>query len=418
MKNYTYKAVDVSGKRSEGNVSAESEAEARGKLLANGLAVTKITEAKTAGASALPDKDGKAASGGFSFNLKGFFEKKLPTSELILFTKQFRTLYMAGITLDDIFEILARQTTHKGFKATIEDMRRRVTQGESLKTAFVAHKNVFSPLYCAMIGAGEESGALPDVLERLTYIIEHEEMTKQKIASATRYPKMVVGVMVGAFLILLNVVIPQFASLYKSSKVELPWPTQAAITLNQLCMEWWWVALLVVVGCIVAWSQFIRTQKGILWRDTLLLKIPVIGTVLQKSAIARFAAILAILQRSGLAIVDSMTIVSETINNAFFSHKMDAVKEKIHSGEAVAASLTEVGGFSPLALSLITVGENTGSMEEMLTELSNHYDTEVNIAVEQLTEWIGPVLIIALGAVVLFFALAIFLPMWDLVKFV
>jgi len=146
--------------------------------------------------------------------------------------------------------------------------------------------------------------------------------------------------------------------------------------------------------------------------------VPVIGTVLKKSAIARFAAILAILQRSGLSIVDSMTIVADTINNAFFSHKMDAVKEKIHSGEAVATSLTEVGGFSPLALSLITVGENTGSMEEMLSELSNHYDAEVNIAVEQLTEWIGPVLIIALGAVVLFFALAIFLPMWDLVKFV
>ncbi len=417
MKTYTYKAVDVAGKRSEGTVTAASVTEAKGKLLASGLAVTKISETKESASSAAT-KDGKPASNGFSLNLKGFFEKKLPTAELILFTKQFRTLYMAGITLDDLFEILARQTTHKGFKATIEDMRRRVTQGESLKSAFVAHQTVFSPLYCAMIGAGEESGALPDVLERLTYIIEHEEMTKQKIASATRYPKMVVGVMVGAFLILLNVVIPQFASLYSKSKVELPWPTQAAIQLNQLCMEWWWVVLLVAAGCVVAWTQFVKTQKGLLWRDTMMLKIPVIGTVLKKSAIARFAAILAILQRSGLSIVDSMTIVADTINNAFFSHKMDAVKEKIHSGEAVATSLTEVGGFSPLALSLITVGENTGSMEEMLSELSNHYDAEVNIAVEQLTEWIGPVLIIALGAVVLFFALAIFLPMWDLVKFV
>ena len=229
---------------------------------------------------------------------------------------------------------------------------------------------------------------------------------------------MVVAVMAGAFLILLNVVIPQFASLYANSKVALPWPTQAAITLNKLCMEWWWIIALIVAGCVVAYQQFIKTERGILWRDTLSLKIPIIGTVLKKSAIARFAAILSILQRSGISIIDAMSIVSETVNNAFFSRRMEEVKEKIHSGEGVATALTEVGGFSPLALSLITVGENTGSLEEMLTELSKHYDTEVNLAVDELTEWIGPILIIALGAVVLFFALAIFLPMWDLVKFV
>ena len=413
MATFSYEAINAAGKHAQGTVEAANAAEAKGKLLQSGLAVLKLTAA-AGSVPAAADKDGKTPA----FNWRRFFEKKLPTGELILFTKQFRTLYTAGITLDDIFEILARQTQHKGFKAVIDDMRRRVTQGESLKSAFQAHKNIFSPLYCAMIGAGEESGALPDVLDRLTYIIEHEEMTQQKIASATRYPKMVVAVMAGAFLILLNVVIPQFASLYANSKVALPWPTQAAITLNKLCMEWWWIIALIVAGCVVAYQQFMKTERGILWRDTLSLKIPIIGTVLKKSAIARFAAILSILQRSGISIIDSMSIVSETVNNAFFSRRMEEVKEKIHSGEGVATALTEVGGFSPLALSLITVGENTGSLEEMLTELSKHYDTEVNLAVDELTEWIGPILIIALGAVVLFFALAIFLPMWDLVKFV
>lgn len=414
MATYSYEAINAAGKRTKGTVEAANAAEAKRKLLQSGLAVLKLTATAGSAPSAATDKDSQTPT----FNWRRFFEKKLPTGELILFTKQFRTLYTAGITLDDIFEILARQTQHKAFKAVIEDMRRRVTQGESLKQAFQAHKNIFSPLYCAMIGAGEESGALPDVLDRLTYIIEHEEMTKQKIASATRYPKMVVAVMAGAFLILLNVVIPQFASLYANSKVALPWPTQAAITLNKLCMDWWWIIALIVAGGVVAYQQFIKTERGILWRDTLSLKIPIIGTVLKKSAIARFAAILSILQRSGISIIDAMSIVSETVNNAFFSRRMEEVKEKIHSGEGVATALTEVGGFSPLALSLITVGENTGSLEEMLTELSKHYDTEVNLAVDELTEWIGPILIIALGAVVLFFALAIFLPMWDLVKFV
>ena len=360
MATYSYEAINAAGKRTKGTVEAANAAEAKGKLLQSGLAVLKLTATAGSAPSAATDKDGQTQT----FNWRRFFEKKLPTGDLSLV------------------------------------------------------KNIFSPLYCAMIGAGEESGALPDVLDRLTYIIEHEEMTRQKIASATRYPKMVVAVMAGAFLILLNVVIPQFASLYANSKVALPWPTQAAITLNKLCMEWWWIIALIVAGCVVAYQQFIKTERGILWRDTLSLKIPIIGTVLKKSAIARFAAILSILQRSGISIIDAMSIVSETVNNAFFSRRMEEVKEKIHSGEGVATALTEVGGFSPLALSLITVGENTGSLEEMLTELSKHYDTEVNLAVDELTEWIGPILIIALGAVVLFFALAISLPMWDLVKFV
>ena len=399
---FLYKAMDALGRRSDGDIEAVDENEARGKLLAAGLAVLSLTEKKAA----------------VSFNWRRYLEKRLPAADLILFTKQFRTLYMAGITLDDIFDILARQTTNKSFRGVIDDMRRRVTEGESLQQAFSSHRNVFSPLYCAMIGAGEESGALPDVLERLTYIIEHEEITKQKIASATRYPKMVVGVMAGAFLILLNVVIPQFASLYSNSKIALPWPTQVAIELNHLCQNWWWVILAAVVIAVVAWRQFVRTEKGRLWRDTLFLKIPVIGTVQQKAAIARFASILSILQRSGLSILDSLSIVADTVDNAFFRQRMAAVKDKIHSGEGVAKALTEAGGFSPLALSLITVGENTGSLEEMLTELARHYDTEVNLAVEKLTEWIGPILIICLGVVVLFFALAIFMPMWDLVKFV
>ena len=424
---YTYKAIDVAGRHSEGTLEAQSEAEVKGKLLASGLAPLKLTKlavaqspssAKSASAAAAKTGNTKTAAKPSRVNWKSYFEKKLPTGELILFTKQFKTLYTAGITLDDIFRILAEQTSHKGFARVIEDMRQRVTQGEGLQASFLAHKNVFSPLYCAMIGAGEESGALPEVLDRLTYIIEHEESTKQKIASATRYPKMVVGVMAGAFLILLNVVIPQFASLYARAKVELPLPTQIAIALNHFCQEWWWPLILAGFAVVVIWSRLMKTERGVLWRDTLALKIPVLGTVLQKAAIARFAAIMSILQRSGISIIDSIGIVSGTINNAFFSNKMDAVRSQIHAGESIAKALTDAGGFSPLALSLITVGENTGSMEEMLNELARHYDTEVSIAVDQMTDWIAPILIIALGAVVLFFALAIFLPMWDLVKFV
>lgn len=404
MAEFQYEAVDASGKRRKGGISADSEKEARRKLFDQGLVVTKLVAV------------GGAKGSGFEW--KTLLERRLSTTDLILFTQQFRTLYTAGIPLPETFRILCEQVDNKHFKKVVEDMQRRIIEGESLYQAFSSHRGVFSSLYCSMIAAGESSGSIPDVLERLIYLLDHDEKTRQKIESALRYPKMVILAMVLAFLVLLNFVIPQFSSLYAGAGIELPIPTQIAVALYNWCQDYWLINVAAAVAAVYSWKVFIRTEKGVLWRDTMALRIPVIGTVVQKAAIARFASIFAILQRSGISILSSMDIIRDTVDNAFFQSQFASIKSQIQAGGGIGSAVESVKGFTPLAVSLISVGERAGKLEEMLNNLAKHYDNEVEIAVEELTEWVGPMLIVCLGVVVLFFALAIFLPMWDLVKFV
>lgn len=400
---FRYEAVDATGKRVSDVMEATSEDEVRAALYKEGKMVTTIK----------PLEKGVVMK-----DWRRFFERRLKTAELVLFTQQLKTLYTAGIALPEIFSILHDQVKNKEFRQVVGDMHRRILEGESLEQAFGAHKKVFSSLYCAMIVAGQQSGALPEVLTRLVAILQHEEKVKQKIESATRYPKMVVAAMVLAFLVLLNFVIPQFEDVYASAKVDLPIPTKIAIELNHLFKAYWWMILIAVSVCVVAWNRYKKTERGRLWRDTISLKLPIIGTVVQKAAIARFASIFGILQRSGISVLNSMDIVRDTIDNAFFQSRFHAIKEHLKSGGGIGDAMKNSKGFTPLAVSLVTVGENAGNLEEMLDQLASHYDNEVSLAVEEMTEWIGPILIICLGVVVLFFALAIFLPMWDMVKFV
>lgn len=403
-KDFHYEAINALGERVRGTLSADSEQHATQLLFKQGLVAKKLEDANKQG-----------------FNLgawRSYFERQLPTRELILFTQQFRTLFAAGISLPEIFEILHRQVKNKGFAHIVEDLQRRIREGESLQQAFRSHHHVFSPLYCSMVTAGENSGSLSEVLTRLIYLLEHEEKIHQKIESAVRYPKMVVAVMVGAFLLLLNFVIPQFASLYASARVELPLPTVIAIRLNEFCVNYWWLLMGIIASVALILGRFLKTEKGIYWKDSLLLKIPLIGTIVQKASIARFASIFSILQSSGISVLDSMSIIAGTVDNAFYKGQLEAIKLDLKAGLGIAQAMEKAQGFTPLSISLVSVGEKAGNLDEMLNELASHYDKEVSLAVEELTDWIGPLLIICLGIVVLFFALAIFLPMWDLVKFV
>lgn len=404
MPQFQYEAFDSTGKKLSGSLQAESEAVARQQLRAKGLAVKSLTEAK-------------AALSASNFSFVTLLQKRVRMPDIILFTKQFQTLFTAGIALPQIFSILSKQAENKRLGAAAADINRRLQEGESLEQAFSAQKRIFTPLYCAMIRAGEQSGSLPEVLDRLTVVLEHDERVHQKVVAAMRYPKMVAVFMVGAFLVLLNYVIPQFATLYTKSNVELPLPTQIAITLNQLCMQYWWILLTVVVGTVFVFKRIYASDAGKLWFDTMALRIPLIGPVVQKASVSRFASILSILLKSGLSVISSLDIVRDTIENHYFRTKFAGMKEDIQAGSAIAPAISKVGGFGPLAVNLVTVGESAGNLEDMLNELSRHYDIEVNAAVDKMTDWIGPIMIVCLGVIMLFFSLAIFLPMWDMSKF-
>jgi type IV pilus assembly protein PilC len=265
-----------------------------------------------------------------------------------------------------------------------------------------------------MIRAGETSGALPEVLNRLTFIIEHEHKVKSDIKSALMYPIIVVSFLFIAFIILLTSVIPKFVNIFKSAGLQLPLPTQICMIMYNFLINYWYLIIAGIVVGGAALFYYLRTNQGKLVRDTLFMKIPIVGPVLVKSAISRFASIFAILQSSGVDVLESMDILAGTIGNAAISSELRGIKDRLAEGHGISGPLSQAKYFTPMLINMVAVGEESGNLEEMLADVAEHYDTEVEYSTSKMSQAIAPILTVGLAAVVGFFALAIFLPMWDL----
>jgi type IV pilus assembly protein PilC len=265
-----------------------------------------------------------------------------------------------------------------------------------------------------MIRAGETSGALPEVLGRLTYIIEHENKVKSDIKSALMYPIIVVVFLFIAFIILLTAVIPKFVNIFKSAGLDLPLPTQICMIMYTFLTNYWYLVIGGFVGGTAALIYYVRTDQGKLVRDTLLMKIPILGPVFIKSAISRFASIFAILQSSGVDVLESFDILAGTIGNAAIGKEIHGIKDRLAEGHGISGPLSEGKYFTPMLINMVAVGEESGNLEDMLGDVAEHYDAEVEYSTSKMSQSIAPILTIGLAAVVGFFALAIFLPMWDL----
>lgn len=402
---FKYEAIDEAGKNVKGTLEAESLQAANNIMSSRGLIPVQLEEEKEDQAAALWNK------------INAMFEKVKPR-ELILFTKQFRSMLRAGVPIIRIMQILEAQTENKVLKHAVTTIITSIRQGSSISDAFEKHPAIFSRLYCSMLRAGEVSGNLPGVLERLIYIIEHEAKIKADIKSALQYPKMVLIALSAAFLILLTFVIPQFVGIFSKTGIELPWPTKVALMMNVGLKNYWYLILGVLVGVIVGLTQFFKTANGQFVRDSLFLNLPVLGPLFQKAAMSRFSSIFAILQSSGVPVMQTLTILSDTIGNAAISRSIKYVREKIEEGSGLAVPLKTAPYFPPMVVDMIAIGEESGNIEEMLVEISKHYDDEVEYAVKALSDAIGPLLIVGLAAVVGFFALAIYMPMWDMTKMV
>lgn len=403
MANYIYQAIDENGKTVSGVLAAESTDVANSVLAARGLLPSRIMEEKIRTDESIFPKI-------FSIG------QKVRVADLILFTKQFRSMLRAGVPILRLLQVLESQTENKVLKSAIVQIIQDIRKGASLAEAFGKFPKIFSPLYCSMIRAGEISGSVPDVLDRLIYIIEHENKVKSDIKSALRYPQIVVIALTVAFIVLLTFVVPVFANMFARTGLTLPWPTKFAIFLYAVLKSYWYLIAVGIALIISALIAYLKTDKGRLMKDALLLGIPIIGPLFQKSAMSRFASIFAILQMSGVPIMESLNILSESIGNAAVSQAFDHVRERIQEGKGISAPLKTAKYFTPMVVDMIAIGEESGNIDEMLQEITKHYDDEVTYAVKGLTESIGPVLIVGLAVVVGFFALAIFLPMWDLMK--
>ena len=405
MPKFSYKAINESGNTITGVIEADSSERASNMLAEQGYIPTKVTRgedvAKGAGLSSIKERFAS-----------------IKTADLILFTKQFRTLLRAGIPILSLLQVLENQAENSAVKKFVISLSQDIKGGASLYEAFLKHPKVVTPLYCNMIRAGEKSGALTEVMDRIIYITEHEQKIKSDIKSALQYPFMVTIFLGIAFFVLLTFVMPKFIQIFKNAGLTLPLPTRICMYLDQLLSNYWYIFLGALIGGIVALIFYFRTEQGKYFKDSLFLKLPLIGPLVQKAAMSRFASIFAILQASGIHILESIDILSGTIGNTAISREFDHIKEKIEEGRGIANPLKSAKYFTPMVINMLAIGEESGNLEEILSEVSIHYDEEVEYSTKSMSEAIGPILTIGLAAVVGFFALAIFLPMWDLTKMV
>ena len=339
---------------------------------------------------------------------------KIP--DLIIFTKQFRTMIRAGVPILSLLKVLENQTENKKLKKIIEAMTLNIKEGSSLYDTFRKHPATFSPFYCSMVRAGESSGELGSVMDRLIYLLEHERKIKSDIKSALQYPIMVVIFLAVAFFVLLTFVIPKFTKILINAGIEIPLPTRICMLLYHILSNYWYMILGGVIAGIGILFYYFNTEQGKYVRDYYVLKLPVFGPLFVKAAMSRFASIFVILYQSGIHVLDSINILSETIGNAAISKEFEWIRGRLEEGRGISEPLRSAKYFTPMVIDMVAIGEVSGKLDDMLSEISAHYDDEVEYATSQLSNVIGPIVVVGLAAVVGFFALAMFLPMWDLTQ--
>ena len=405
MQTFAYRAINERGTTISGTMEADSMDAATTMLVDNGLIPTKVHVLSAARPTALLDL------------LTRWFQP-VRMLELILFTKQFRTMIRAGIPMMQLLQSLETQTDDPSLKKIVIGMSHDISQGATLHDAFRKYPRVFSPLYCNMIRAGEASGALSEVMDRLIYIMEHEHKIRTDIRTALQYPIFVMGFLGVAFFVLLTYVIPKFVTIFERSGLALPLLTRICIQTYRFLTAYGPILAVVAIVGAVALVYYLKTDEGRLLKDKFLLKLPLLGTLFTKAAMARFASIFSILQSSGVAVLDSMRILQETINNRAIAQEFDRLAERLEEGRGIAGPLRQSQYFTPIVINMTAIGEESGKLEEMLVDIAAHYDWELEYAVKRFNDALGPILIIGMAVVIGFFALAIYMPMWDLSRVV
>jgi len=338
--------------------------------------------------------------------------QKVKLEELIFFSQQLSTLYKAGLPLLTGLGSLAEQTENKKLKPILEAVRRQIEGGSTLFEAMSKYPEVFPLVYTNMVRAGETSGRLGESLDRFISLAEREIKTRQRVKEATRYPKIVIFSVLIAFAILLTFVIPRFAEIFAQFKTPLPLPTRVMIQINTIFHTYWYLVLSALFGIPLLIRNYLRTEKGRYSWDRFKIRIPVFGPLLLKIALSRFAYTFAILNRSGIPILQTLEITASTINNVHLAQSITEIMHKVREGRSLSDALKESEKFTPLVIQMVAVGESSGTIDEMLMRITEYYDIEADNAIKKMSTYIEPTLILFLGVVVLLLALAVFLPWW------
>ena len=336
------------------------------------------------------------------------------TEDMILFSRQMYTLTKAGVPLVRGFKGLAGSTRNVVLREAVLDIIETLESGRDLATAFSRHPRLFSPLYVSILRVGENSGALEDAFLRMYQYLALDKSIRDKIKSALRYPAIVIVAIAVAIGVITVFVVPAFAKVFAQGGVELPWATRAILAVSAFMVAYWWMLLAALAGAALVFRSWIRTDEGRYRWDKARFQIPIIGDIILRATLARFARSFSITYRSGVPLVQALTLTSKAIDNEFLGARILAMRNGVERGESLLRSAGGVGLFTPLVLQMIAVGEETGQVDDMLEEVAGFYEREVEYDVDRLATLVEPILIVAIGLMVLVLALGVFLPMWDL----
>jgi general secretion pathway protein F len=400
---FEYRALDAKGKNIKGIIDADSEAQARTKLRSQGRYPVSIAVSRS--------KQGM--SGGRSGLGLGLFER-VKSEEISVMTRQLATLMGAGIPLVQALDSLVEQTRNSVLKKVIAQVKGAVNEGNTLTNALAEHPKLFSSIFINMVRAGEASGALDIVLERLADFGEKQEALKGRLRAALVYPVFMAVIGSAILFILITYIVPNITQVFNEMDKVLPLPTLFLISLSDFLKMYWWACLLLLALVFTGLRFFILQPTGRSWWDFLKLKMFIVGPVVQKVILARFSSTLGSLLESGVGLMTSMQIVRTLVNNVHVAQVIDDAMEQIQKGQTMTSALSDSEWFPPMFVQMIAVGEQSGSLETMLDKVARAYEREVETAIMGMTSLIEPLMIAVMGLAVGFIVLSILLPIFEM----
>ncbi len=409
MNRYSYLARDAKGKTSHGEIEASDPSLAKFTLRKQGLWVININQMQAAAA--------KAAAKSAPKNARKKRGRKISLKDMVIFSRQFAAMVEAGIAMLRVLTVMVDQTENPRLAAVIAQVKSDVEQGTPLSESIAKHPEIFDRLYIAMVKAGEAGGVLDQVLNRLAMFLESRSKLQHKINTATTYPKAILIIATIVVWFMLTYILPQFSGLFASTGGKLPALTQALIDFSDVIRSPWMLVIVAAVWFInTSFNTYYKTPEGRRTLDGLSLRMPVFGDIIRKVAVARFTRTFGTLMESGVPIITALEVVKESANNAVLEEVIGQIQKEAEEGGELSTKLAESDIFPPMVTQMISIGEESGELETMLAKIADFYDTEVDNAVESLTALMEPVFIVVLGGLVGVIVVAMYLPIFDVIK--
>ena len=399
---YTWRGRNSRGEAVTGQLEALTENGVADQLMSIGVAPVHIALAEAA-------KD----EGGESW-LARMNRKPVVLDDLMIFSRQMYTLNKAGVPILRAFAGLEASATKPAMVDLLKDIRASLDQGRELSAAMARHMDLFGAFYISMIKVGEMTGRLTEVFKRLTEHMEFERDVRERIKQAMRYPMFVMIAMAIAVVILNIFVIPVFAKVFAGFNTELPLITRGLLGFSNWTLKWWPLLIAAAIGGYFAVKAYLATPDGRYKWDARKLKLPIVGDIILKGTLARFARSFALSSQSGVPLVQALTVVAQTVDNAFIGARVEQMRDGIERGESISRCAAATGVFTPVVLQMINVGEETGELDNLLFEIAEMYERDTDYAIKGLSASIEPILLAVIGALVLLLALGVFLPLWNM----